>query len=45
MKPDKYNTIMPRIALEDLKLIKYNDLIGLIGKNLEHVLSFLRNTT
>ncbi len=36
---------MPRIALEDLKLIKNDDLIGLIGKNLEHVLSFLRNTT
>ena len=36
---------MPRIALEDLKLINYHELIGLIGKDLEDILSFLTNTT
>jgi len=36
---------MPRIALEDLKLINYDELIGLIGKDLESILSFLINTT
>ena len=36
---------MPRIAIEDLKLIDTNELICLIGKDLKDILSFLRNTT
>jgi vacuolar-type H+-ATPase subunit C/Vma6 len=45
MKPTKYNTIMPRIALEELKLINLDELMSLIGKNLEEIYSFLTVTT
>jgi len=45
MKPANYSTIMPRIALESLKLINVNELIRLVGKNLEEIFSFLVNTT
>ena len=45
MKPTKYNTIMPRIAFENLKLINQNELLSLIGKNLEEIYNFLINTT
>ena len=36
---------MPRIALESLKLIDIDELIRLVGKNLEEIFSFLANTT
>jgi vacuolar-type H+-ATPase subunit C/Vma6 len=36
---------MPRIALESLKLINVDELIRLVGKNLEEIFSFLINTT
>jgi vacuolar-type H+-ATPase subunit C/Vma6 len=45
MKPARYSTIMPRIALENLKLIDIDELIRLVGKNLEEIFSFLVNTT
>jgi vacuolar-type H+-ATPase subunit C/Vma6 len=45
MKPARYSTIMPRIALESLKLIDKDELICLVGKNLEEIFSFLVNTT
>lgn len=35
MKPLKYSAIMPKIALENLKLIETEDMVGLIGKDLE----------
>ena len=44
MKPAKYNTLMPRVALENLKLINLDDLVHLIGKNLEFIFNFLINT-
>jgi vacuolar-type H+-ATPase subunit C/Vma6 len=44
MKPTQYSTIMPRIALENLKLIDLNELVCLIGKDLEEIFSFLVNT-
>ena len=44
MKPSKYSTIMPRVALENLKLIDFNELVCLIGKDLEEIFSFLANT-
>ncbi len=44
MKPTQYSTIMPRIALENLKLINLNELVRLIGQNLEGIFSFLVNT-
>jgi len=37
MKPLEYKDIMPRVALENLKLIEVEDLIGLIGKDLESI--------
>lgn len=37
MKPLEYKEIMPRVALENLKLIEVEDLIGLIGKDLESI--------
>ena len=37
MKPLKYSAIMPKIALENLKLIKTEDMVGLIGKDLETI--------
>ncbi|MHA2036897.1 MAG: V-type ATPase subunit [Promethearchaeota archaeon] len=44
MKPTKYNTIMPRIAFENLKLIDFNKLILLIGKDLGEIYNFLAYT-
>ena len=35
--PLKYNEIMPRVAIENLKLIGIDDLINLIGKDLEGI--------
>lgn len=37
MKPLKYKEIMPRVAIENLKLIEVEDLISLIGKDLESI--------
>src|SRR3989304_1729690 len=37
MKPLKYNKIMPKVAIENLKLIEVDDLISLIGKDLEAI--------
>jgi len=45
MKPTQYSSIMPRIALENLKLIDSKMLVSLIGKNLDKIFSFLLNTT
>ncbi|UCF45481.1 MAG: V-type ATPase subunit, partial [Candidatus Bathyarchaeota archaeon] len=36
-KPLKYNELMPRVAVENLKLIEIDDLISLIGKDLESI--------
>ncbi|MCK4384353.1 MAG: V-type ATPase subunit, partial [Candidatus Lokiarchaeota archaeon] len=44
MKPARYSTIMPRIALESIKLIDIDELIHLTRKNLEEIFSFLVNT-
>ena len=44
MKPDQYNTIMPRVAIENLKLIDLGELCSFIGKNLEDVFRFLLNS-
>ena len=44
MKTAQYNTLMPRIALENLKLIDLDELVCLIGKNLEFIFNFLINT-
>ncbi|UCC20088.1 MAG: V-type ATPase subunit [Promethearchaeota archaeon] len=44
MKSNRYNSIMPRVALENLKLIEFDDLVYLIGKSLEEIFSFLANT-
>ena len=45
MKPTQYNTIMPRVAFESLKIIDLDLLVRLIGKNLEEIFSFLVNTS
>ncbi len=45
MKPAKYNTIMPRIAIESQKLIHIDDIRLLFGKNFNEILSFLKTTT
>ena len=45
MKPTQYSSIMPRVALENLKLIDLKELVSLIGKNPEEIFSFLVNTT
>ena len=37
MKPLKYKEIMPRVAIENLKLFEVDDLISLIGKDLESI--------
>src|SRR3972149_7116646 len=37
MKPLQYNEIMPKVAIENLKLIEVDDLISLIGKDLEAI--------
>lgn len=44
MKPSKYSIIMPRVALENHKLIDFKELVGLIGKDLEGIFSFLTTT-
>lgn len=44
MKPTQYSTIMPRVALESLKLIDLDVLVRLTGQNLEGIFSFLLNT-
>jgi vacuolar-type H+-ATPase subunit C/Vma6 len=36
-KPLKYNELMPRVAIENLKLIEVDYLISLIGKDLESI--------
>lgn len=45
MKTLKYNEIMPRIAIEKLKLIEEQDLIDLAGKNLEAIRCSLLETS
>ncbi len=42
--PLKYNELMPRVAIENLKLIEINDLISLIGKDLETIRSALADS-
>lgn len=37
IKPLEYNKIMPRVAIENLKLIEPDDLVCLIGKDLEAI--------
>src|SRR3990170_7871479 len=37
MKPLQYNAIMPRVAIENLKLFGPDDLVSLIGKDLEAI--------
>ena len=44
MKPLKYSAIMPKIALENLKLIEVDDLLSLIGKDLEAIRCFLQES-
>ncbi len=44
MKPLKYSAIMPKIALENLKLIEVNDLLSLIGNDLEAIRCFLQES-
>ena len=44
MKTAQYNTLMPRIALENLKLIDLDEIVCLIGNNLEYIFNFLINT-
>jgi len=39
MKPDQYNILMPRVTLENLKLINLNELVRLIGNNLKEFLA------
>ena len=41
MKPLKYKEIMPRVAIEKLKLIELDDLVSLIDKDLESIRSAL----
>ena len=45
MKPAQYNTLMPRVALENLKLVDLDELVRLIGKSLDFIFKFLTNTT
>ena len=44
MKPLKYSTIMPKIALENLKLIEVDDLVSLIGKDPEAIRCVLQES-
>lgn len=44
MKPAQYSTIMPRVAIENLKLIDLKELVSLTGKNLEEIFRFLLNS-
>lgn len=41
MKAFKYKEIMPKVAIEKLKLIEPDELIGLIGKDIEGIRCFL----
>lgn len=41
MKAFKYKEIMPKVAIEKLKLIEPDELIELIGKDIESILCFL----
>ena len=45
MKPLKYNEIMPRVAIEKLKLIEEQDLVDLVGRNLEAIRNALVETS
>ena len=45
MKPLKYKEIMPRVAIEKLKLIEKEELIDLIGKNLDGIRCALLDTS
>ncbi|TRO50235.1 hypothetical protein E2P47_00315, partial [Candidatus Bathyarchaeota archaeon] len=45
MKPLKYNEIMPRVAIEKLKLIEEQDLVDLVGRNLEAIRNALLETS
>ncbi|MCW3997219.1 MAG: V-type ATPase subunit [Candidatus Bathyarchaeota archaeon] len=45
MKPLKYKEIMPRVAIEKLKLIDTEDLVNLAGKNLEAIRCALLETS
>jgi vacuolar-type H+-ATPase subunit C/Vma6 len=45
MKPLEYNEIMPRVAIENLKLIEYADLVNLVGKDLEAIRCALAETS
>jgi vacuolar-type H+-ATPase subunit C/Vma6 len=44
MKPSQYGTIMPIIALESLKLIDIDEIVSLIGNDLNEIYRFLSNT-
>ena len=44
MKPSKFSSIMPQVAIEIHKLIDLNDLVCLIGNNVEEIYSFLVKT-
>ena len=35
---------MPRVAIENLKLIDLSELVSLVGKNIEEIFSFLANS-
>ena len=45
MKPLKYNEIMPRVAIEKLKLIEEQDLVDLVGRNIEAIRNALVETS
>ena len=45
MKTLKYNKIMPRVAIEKLKLIEEEDLVDLVGRNLEAIRCALIETS
>ena len=45
MKPLKYNEIMPRVAVEKLKLIEEEDIIDLVGRDLEAIRCALIETS
>lgn len=45
MKPLKYKEIMPRVAIEKLKLLSIDDLLDLVGKNLEAIRCALLETS
>ena len=45
MKTLKYKDIMPRVAIEKLKLLERKDLLDLVGKNLEAIRCYLLETS